>query len=426
MRVSIVGTGYVGLVTGAVLAEAGHEVTCVDLSPERVAAVASGKAPFHEPGLDELLSGVRLHATLDLEAAVRDSDLTMIAVGTPFDGERIDLSYVETVAAQIGAALASKDSYHVVVVKSTVVPGSTVSVVLPVLEKHSGKKAGDGFGVGMNPEFLSEGTAVRDARRPDRIVLGGIDSRTHEVLRELYAYWAGTPVLAVSPSAAEMIKYASNAFQAMLISFSNELALVASTVEGVDIVEVERGLHASELIRDAPVVSFLKSGCGFGGSCFPKDLAALAAFGKSRGVPMPVTSAVLEVNRLQPGRLVSLLGDVSGSRVAVLGLAFKPGTDDVRESPAFPVIDALRSGGADVVAYDPVAVVDSVARASTLEAALAGADAVVLVTSWPEFAAVPAILAERRVKVADGRRFWPPDAFPPPATYHALGLSRTP
>jgi UDPglucose 6-dehydrogenase/GDP-mannose 6-dehydrogenase len=418
MKVSIVGTGYVGLVTGACLAEAGHEVTCVDMIPERVAMVNAGTPPFHEPGLPELLASVDLRGTLDLEQAVLDSDLTMIAVGTPFDGTTIDLSYVESVATQIGMALRSKDGYHVVVVKSTVVPGTTEKLVLPLLEKHSGKRAGSGFGVGMNPEFLSEGSALRDARSPDRIVLGGIDPRTLGVMAALYEPWHDTPILMVSTAAAEMIKYASNAFQAMLISFSNEMANLAATVEGVDIVEVERGLHLSELVRDAPVVSFLKSGCGFGGSCFPKDLAALAAFGAAQGVPMAITSAVLQVNRSQPERLVSLLGEVRGKRVAVLGVSFKPGTDDIRESPAIDIISLLYGRGADVVAFDPVAKAPDVPHASTLEEALEGADAVVLVTSWPEFAAVPALLEGRQIPVADGRRMWSPEAF---KDYRAIG-----
>jgi UDPglucose 6-dehydrogenase/GDP-mannose 6-dehydrogenase len=222
----------------------------------------------------------------------------------------------------------------------------------------------------------------------------------------------------VSTAAAEMIKYASNALQAMLISFSNEMANLASTVDGVDIVDVERGLHLSELIRDAPVVSFLKSGCGFGGSCFPKDLGALAAFGVGQGVPMEITSAVLAVNRSQPERLVSLLGDVRGKRVAVLGVSFKPGTDDIRESPAIDIISSLYRRGADVVAFDPVAKAPDVPHASTLEETLAGADAVVLVTAWPEFASVPALLEGRQIPVADGRRMWSPDAF---LDYRALG-----
>lgn len=418
MRVAVVGTGYVGLVTGAIFAEAGHEVSCVDQSEDRVAMVNAKAAPFHEPGLPELLASTSIRATLDLDEAVRAADVTLIAVGTPFDGAEIDLSYVEAVAARIGTAWKTTDRYHVVIVKSTVVPGTTEKVVLPLLEKHSGKVAGVDFGVGMNPEFLSEGTAVADARKPDRIVLGGIDARSLDVMAELYRPWRDTPTLRVSVAAAEMIKYASNALQATLISFANEMANLAASVGGIDIVDVEKGLHSSALIRDAPVTAFLKAGCGFGGSCFPKDLAALAAFGSSQAVPMPVTEAVLEVNRSQPQRLVSLLGDVSGKRVAVLGLAFKPGTDDVRESPAFPVITSLRGMGAQVTAYDPVARVDGVNQAATLGEALEGADAVVLVTAWPEFEAVPQLLRGRDVVIADGRRMWTPAQF---ADYRAIG-----
>ncbi len=377
------------------------------------------QAPFHEPGLPSLLKSVDLDATTDLAKAVRDTDMTLICVGTPFDGKQIDLSYVETVAAQIGAALAGKDGYHVVLVKSTVVPGTTERVVLPLLERHSGKRAGADFGVGMNPEFLSEGTAVHDAREPDRIVLGGIDDRTWGAMAALYQPWHETPTYLTTTSAAEMIKYASNALQATLISFSNEMANLAASVPGLDIVEVERALHASHLIKDAPVVSFLKSGCGFGGSCFPKDLAALAAFGAANGVSTPITNGVLEINRAQPARLVDLLGDVNGKRVAVLGLSFKAGTDDTRESPAFAVIAALRGRGAWVIAYDPVAHLDNVEQASTLDDALAVADAVVLVTAWPEFVKVPALLEERDIPVVDGRRIWHPEDF---RDYRALGL----
>jgi UDPglucose 6-dehydrogenase len=420
MRVSVVGTGYVGLVTGAVFGEAGHKVVCVDAVADRVSLVNSGVAPFFEPGLPELLAAANLTATTDIRAAVLDTDVTLICVGTPFDGARIDLSFVEAAAAQIGQALADKDGYHVVVVKSTVVPGSTERVVLPILEQHSGKRAGADFGVGMNPEFLSEGTAVDDARLPDRIVLGGIDERTLDTLSELYRPWASTPTLRLGVAAAEMIKYASNALQATLISFSNEMANLAATIGGVDIVEVERGLHASHLIRDAPVLSFLKSGVGFGGSCFPKDLAALASFGASHDVPMPITNGVLAINRAQPDRVVDLAGEVAGKRVTVLGLAFKPGTDDIRESPALRVIASLRTRGAEVTAFDPVAKVDGVVQAATLADALSAADVVILVTSWPEFAEVPRLLAGRETLVVDGRRMWNPDEF---RNYRAPGRS---
>jgi len=224
MRISIIGTGYVGLVSGACFAEIGHDCVCVDLDPSKVERINRGEAPIHENGLDAMLArlvGKRLRATTDLKSAVLDSDITFIAVGTPFDGERIDLKFIREAARQIGVALREKPSYHVVVVKSTVVPGTTDDVVLPVLEEASGKRAGADFGVGMNPEFLTEGVAVDDFMKPDRIVLGGIDARSVDTQREVYAPFRGTPTLATNNKTAEMIKYVSNSVLATMISFSN-------------------------------------------------------------------------------------------------------------------------------------------------------------------------------------------------------------
>src|SRR5262245_2409358 len=249
MRVSIVGTGYVGLVTGACLAERGIDVTCVDVDRRRVDAINAGQAPFHEEGLPELLRAVigeRLRATTDLASAVSNSDVTLIAVGTPARDGRIDLSYVEQASREIGAALARKNGYHVVVVKSTVLPGTSEGLVRTALEQSSGKKAGADFGVGMNPEFLTEGTAIEDFRTPDRLVLGGIDERTRERLVAMYeSFPSGVPRILTNPSTAEMIKYASNALLATLISFSNELARLSSAVGNIDALEVMRGVHKS-------------------------------------------------------------------------------------------------------------------------------------------------------------------------------------
>ena len=291
MKVSIIGTGYVGLVTGACLAEKGHRVVCVDTESSKVAAITRGAAPFHEPGLDPLLArhvGKLLFATTDLRAAVLDSDLTLLAIGTPFDGQTIDLTYVRQATRQIGEALRDKQGYHVVAVKSTVVPGTTDSVVRPILEEASGKTAGIDLGVGMNPEFLSEGSAIEDFMLPDRIVLGGIDARTQDVQAELYRDFEGTPVVRTSNATAEFIKYTSNSLLATLISFSNEIANLCATVPGVDATDVMRGVHLMRELQPrgadgarvpAGINSFLFPGCGFGGSCLPKDVKALAALG---------------------------------------------------------------------------------------------------------------------------------------------------
>src|SRR5437667_384743 len=251
MRVSVIGTGYVGLVSGVCLAEKGHEVVCVDSDAKKIEKIQQGVSPIFEPGLEPLLCkhiGGRLQATTDLRRAVLESELSLIAVGTPFLGGEIDLRFVKEVSRQIGEALRDKDGYHVVVVKSTVVPGTTDSTVLPILELASGKKAGPEFGLGMNPEFLSEGEAVNDFMNPDRIVLGGLDARTIAKLEELYAGFEGVEKLRTNPKAAEMIKYASNALLATMISFANEIGNLGAALGGIDVVDVMRGVHLSQYL----------------------------------------------------------------------------------------------------------------------------------------------------------------------------------
>jgi UDPglucose 6-dehydrogenase len=429
MRVAIVGAGYVGLVSGVCLAESGHEVVCVDADAAKVDRILRGDPPIHEEGLEPLLRrhlGRGFTATRDLVAAVHGSDLTLIAVGTPFDGRSIDLSQVSRVAGQIGAALRGRAGYHVVVVKSTVVPGTTDSMVLPLLEQASGKRAGVDFGVGMNPEFLTEGQAVRDFMAPDRIVLGATDDRTLEVLEALYAPFRGIPQIHTNPRTAEMIKYASNALLATAVSFSNEIANLCAALGGVDAMDVMEGVHASSYLtmigRDgaqarAPIASFLLPGCGFGGSCLPKDVKALAAHGEAAGVPMRLLRSVMAVNQGQPGEVLRQIERhfpaLSGLRVGVLGLAFKPDTDDVRESPAFPVIRLLLERQVTVKAYDPVAMGqarrvlgDAITYADSVENCLEEVDAVVLLTRWPGFDMLPPLLQAMEFPplLVDGRR----------------------
>lgn len=442
MRVSIVGTGYVGLVTGACLAEKGHDVTCVDVDPGRVVALNRAETPIFENGLEELLQnnvGIRLRATTDLTAAVMSSDLTLIAVGTPFDGRAIDLSAVLEAARQIGTVLERKSTYHVVIVKSTVVPGTTELNILPVLESASGKKAGADFGVGINPEFLSEGEAVRDFMFPDRIVLGGIDSRTIDKLEGLYDAFPDAPRIRTNPRTAELIKYASNALLANLISFSNEIANIGSALGGVDTVDIMRGVHLSHYFRSRndeglpPITSFLKAGCGFGGSCLPKDVKALIAHAKSLGEEAPLLEAVITINDKRAERVVGLLErhwpSLAGIRVTLLGLSFKPETSDIRESPAFPIMAELLKRGAAVTAYDPVAMNEarkiSIGRrvnyCDDLRSALTNVDAVIVVTPWKEFREVPALLKNRETQpvFVDGRRAFDKGQM---ARYEGIGL----
>jgi UDPglucose 6-dehydrogenase/GDP-mannose 6-dehydrogenase len=350
-----------------------------------------------------------------------------VAVGTPFRGQAIDLGFVEQAAREIGEALRGGTDWHTVVIRSTVVPGTTDGLVLPTLERHSGRRAGESLGVGMNPEFLTEGTAVADFVRQDRIVIGGVDEPSRDAIDRLYAGFEGVPRVRTNPRTAEMIKYASNALLATAISFTNELANLGAALGGIDTREVMRGVHLSRYLTaqdatpagwTAPVASFYEAGCGYGGSCLPKDVKALAAHGRAAGVPMRLLEAVDAVNRDQPARLVDLVRrrfpSLAGVPVTVLGLAFKPGTDDVRETPAKPVVEGLLEAGARVTVFDPVANGAAeglfgpgrVAVAGSLGGAVEGASAVVLVTRWPEFAEVPALLARSPEPplVVDGRR----------------------
>jgi UDPglucose 6-dehydrogenase len=429
MNVSVVGSGYVGLVTAAGLAEKGHQVTCVDTDAAKVDGNRRGVTPFHEPGLEELLrrNRPRLGATTDLRRAVLESDVSFIAVGTPFAHGAIDLAAVRAASSQIGAALREKPNYHLVVVKSTVVPGTTEDVVGPLNEQASGKRAGLGFGLAANPEFLTEGEAVRDFMYPDRLVLGALDATSLAGMEELYAGFDGTERLRTNPRTAEMIKYAANCLLATAISFSNEIANLCAALGGIDAAEVMRGVHASRYLtitdRDgrhhrAELASFLWAGCGFGGSCLPKDLGAVIGHGQRAGQPMALLRAVVEINQRQPEQIIALVRkhfpSLRGVHVAILGLAFRQGTSDMRESPAVPIIRHLLAGGATVSAYDPAAreeatkVFDdgSVRLCEDLQSAVAEADAVVLVTRWEEFRGVPDALRAtgRHPLLVDGRR----------------------
>ena len=446
MRVSVIGTGYVGLVSGACLAAKNHRVVCVDVDRAKVDSVNAGKCPIHEEGLPAIIArhaGSTLTATTDLAAAVHETDLTLVAAPTPFDGERIDLSYVRQIAHRIGEALARKGAYHVVVVKSTVVPGTTDDVVGPAVAAAAGKVPGREFGLGTNPELLSEGVAVADFMQPDRIVAGGIDERTRDAIAALYEGFPGVPLLRANNRTAEMVKYASNALQALMISFANEIADLCEAVGDVDAMEVMRGVHSMKELTPlheragrvkAPITSFLSPGCGFGGSCFPKDLKAITAHGRTLDLPMKLLEAVISVNAGRPLRMVDLaeagLGGLAGRRVAVLGLAFKQGTDDMRESPAIPIVRELQRRGAVVTVFDPVAA-DEAARtfgtaaprlAASLQEAVRDADAILLVTRWPEFGELPRLVAARGGQpplLVDGRRLIDPRAVP---RYRGIGL----
>ncbi len=358
-RISVVGTGYVGLVTALAFAHHGHRVTCVDVLPDRVDSVTRGIAPFYEPGVEEALERHldegRLDATTDTGRAVEVSEVTFLCVGTPTteDGP-YDLGQLVSAAEEVGSTIRGLDRHHVVVTKSTVTPTVNREVVLPALEKASGRSAPDGFSLASNPEFLREGSALSDALGPDRVVIGLMDADGHakELLADLYREF-GSPMLVTSLEGAELVKLASNSLLAIKVAFANEVANVAATV-GADGYEVLEGVGMDH--RLGP--HFLRAGAGFGGSCFPKDLRALVAFSNTLELPALMPKAALDQNEVQPGVVAAMArlaldGKVEGRRVALLGLAFKPETDDVRETRALPIYRSLTEWGAHVICHDP-------------------------------------------------------------------------
>jgi UDPglucose 6-dehydrogenase len=416
MNVCVVGAGYVGLVTGAVFADLGNDVICVDKDTDKIAALTAGHMPIYEPGLEEMVArnvaDERLAFTVDLADAVRRSEIVFIAVGTPAkaDGET-DLSAVEAVAVEIGRAM---ERYLVVVNKSTV-PVGTGEFVRDVIARYQRRPIP--FDVVSNPEFLREGSAIEDTLRPDRIVIGAPRQQVAMTLLELYAPLE-RPMIVTDVQSAEIIKYASNAFLASKISFINAIADLCEAA-GADVTQVMKGMGLDSRIGPA----FLQAGLGYGGSCFPKDTDSLIHTAARLGCDFKFLRAVVEVNRERSNRFVDtirkVLSPLDDKVVAVLGLAFKPNTDDLREAKSVEVIDLLLAAGATVRAYDPVAMDNARAalpaavdfRASAYEAA-EGADAVALVTEWNEFKLINLERLRsmmRRPLVFDGRNLWQPE-----------------
>jgi len=439
MRIAIIGgTGYVGLTTAVCLAARGYLVYCVGRNKEKIKKIQAGFPVIYEESLEEMLKDVlarkKLIPTTELRSAVQGSDVSFLCVGTPSRGDGgIDLTQIENATEHVGQALSERSDYHVVAVKSTVVPGTTEEVVIPILEKSSGKKAGVDFGVCMNPEFLREGRALDDFLSPKElgIIIGELDNRSGDVLSEIYSEF-DAEILRTSIRAAEMIKYARNSYLAKDVSFANEIANICQKL-GIDYLTIKKGMEMDARIGKG---RFLDAGAGFGGSCFPKDVRALMMKAKSEGVETSMLEATLRVNDVQPYKIVELtrqvVGGFKGKKIGVLGLAFKPGTDDMREAASIKVVNALLRGGAKIYAYDPKALdnarkifEDKIVYAEKAEEALRDADVCIIVTEWPEFAD-PKLYSHMRSKVIiDGRRVLNPSTLPPGFTYNAVGFPKT-
>ena len=417
MRIAMIGTGYVGLVSGACFADFGHQVCCVDKDQGKIDGLNAGVMPIWEPGLEALVKANaergRLTFTTDVAAGVKDAEAVFIAVGTPArrgDGHA-DLTYVFAAVRELAKLIPSGT---VVVTKSTV-PVGTGDRISEILKEEGA----DGVAVASNPEFLREGAAIRDFKIPDRIVVGAEDEKAREVLREIYRplFLNQAPILFTGRRTAELTKYAANAFLATKISFINEIANLCEAVDA-DVQDVARGIGLDNRIGP----KFLHAGPGYGGSCFPKDTVALLQTASEAGVEQQIVSTVVKVNderkEAMAERVVAALGgSVQGKRVGVLGLAFKPNTDDMREAPSIPLVHRLVESGADVIAFDPVAqeqaekLLPKIAYAPSAEEVADAADALVIVTEWDEFRALDLDVLAKRMRgniLVDLRNVWDP------------------
>jgi len=398
MKITVIGSGYVGLVSGVCLAELGNKVLCLDVDPNKIKLLQQGNVPIYEPGLDELIksnvSAGHLNFTTDVEESVAHGLVQIIAVGTPSDEDgSADLQYVVAAARAIGRSMTE---YKVIVDKSTVPVGTADKVRIAVQEELDKRGVNIEFSVVSNPEFLKEGAAIDDFNRPDRIVIGADEDRATEHMKNMYAPFQRNHdrLIVMDIRSAELTKYAANAMLATRISFMNELANLAETV-GADIEHVRKGIGSDQRIG----YHFLYSGCGYGGSCFPKDISALQRTGKEHGMSMKILNAVEDVNDNQKNILLQKIStrfsdDLKGKHFALWGLAFKPGTDDMRDAPSRAVLEGLWSRGASVTAYDPVAMEETqriygeradLSYAEEPMDALQNADALIIVTEWKAF-----------------------------------------
>ena len=449
MRITMVGTGYVGLVSGTCFSNVGNEVTCLDIDESKIEKLNQGISPIYEPGLDDLIKrntkAGRLHFTTDTAGAYQSAEVIFICVGTPSDGRgHADLKSVIAAAADIGKAIeaapgctgSSEGVTHakVIVVKSTV-PVGTNKKVQDEIARHTSKP----FKMSSNPEFLKEGAAINDFNKPDRVVIGAEDEQTGDRLRKLYDPFTrnGNPVFVMDIPSAEMVKYAANAMLATKISFINEIASLCEHY-GSDVDEVWRGMTSDRRIGN----QFLYPGLGYGGSCFPKDVLACMSMGQVCGQPTPLLESVHAVNQQQRERFMAKLdkhfgqAGMRGKKIAVWGIAFKPGTDDIREAPSITLMNAMLERGASVVAHDPVAhescrshgMRDRIAYSDDIYSMLDGADALVVCTDWPEFKQpdfhkMRSLMA--RGVVFDGRNLYSPETMSEEGfTYYSVG--RTP
>jgi nucleotide sugar dehydrogenase len=442
--VSILGTGFIGLCSAACFAQKDIQVLASTHNEKKAGIINDFKSPFFEAGLSEMLTEIKdqkpelLKCLTDPVQSVLDTDISMITQGTPMRADNsIDLSYIESTAKEIGEALKKSDKYHLVVVRSTVVPGTSRNLVGKTITEVSGKEPGKDFGLCMQPEFLAEGRSIEDTLRPDRIIIGSIDKKSGDMLQEFYEYFYGEhlkncPIKRLNLESAELVKYGNNCLLSTKISYANEFANLAELVPNVDVVQVMEGVGLDYRINHR----FLGAGVGFGGACFHKDVNAITKWSRSMGYTSKILEAVLERNDLRAIRIVDiaqgLIGKLEGKRVTLLGLSFKPGTDDMREAPSMRVInELLKRNVTDIVGYDPKAkesaeeaIGDKIKYANTIEEALKDSECALLITDWDEFKKLTPEDFKKNMKVPnliDGRRIYDYDIFNNALNFRAMG-----
>ncbi len=442
--VSILGTGFIGLCSAACFAEKDIKVLASTHNERKAAIINDGKAPFFEAGLQEMMDDIKKNTPELLQCltnpvkAILNTDISMITQGTPMrEDKSIDLSFIESTAREIGEALRTKDKYHLVVVRSTVVPGTTRNLVSTIINEVSGKQPGDDYGLCMQPEFLAEGRSIEDTLHPDRIVIGEFDEKSGAMLQEFYEYFYGDhlkicTILRMNLESAELVKYGNNCLLSTKISYANEFANLAELVPNVDIMQVMKGVGLDYRLNSR----FLRAGVGFGGSCFHKDVNAIKAWSKSKGYTSRLLEAVLEINDDQAIHIVNiaeeLVGNLTGKRITLLGLAFKPGTDDMREAASIRVVNELKKRGVtDIIGYDPKAnqtakieMGDKIKYANSIEEALKDSECALLITEWDDFSALTPIDFKKHMKtpnLVDGRRVYDYDTFNKVLPFRAIG-----
>ena len=442
--VSILGTGFIGLCSAASFANKDIKVLASTHNEKKAAVINDGKAPFFEADLQEMMDDIKkknpelLQCLTDPVKAVLETDISMITQGTPMrEDKSIDLSFIESTAKEIGEALKKKDKYHLVVVRSTVVPGTARNLVGKLITEVSGKEPGKDFGLCMQPEFLAEGRSIEDTLRPDRIVIGEFDEKSGVMLQEFYEYFYGDhlencPILRMNLESAELVKYGNNCLLSTKISYANEFANFAELVPNVDVVQVMKGVGLDYRLNPR----FLGAGVGFGGSCFHKDVNAIKVWSKSKGYTSRLLEAVLDINDDQAIHIVDiaeeLAGKLAGKRITLLGLAFKPGTDDMRQAASIRVVNELRKRGVtDIIGYDPKAnktaeieMGDKTKYADSIEQALKDSDCALLITEWDDFRTLTPAYFKKHMKtpnLVDGRRLYDYETFNSALPFRAIG-----